>query len=137
MDIKTAFKRLFTRDKTQPIQSDGEDDLLYAGALTHPSTGLDINRIYRLFRAAEDGDIEAQSDLFTDMEERDGHLFSELSKRKRALLTLPFSVIPPADATEAEKKIAAEADGWIRHLPGLRELLMDMLDAIGHGFSCT
>ncbi|EDQ6166944.1 DUF935 domain-containing protein [Salmonella enterica subsp. enterica] len=137
MDIKTAFKRFFTRDKTQPTQSDGEDDLLYAGALTHPSTGLDVNRIYRLFRAAEDGDIEAQSDLFTDMEERDGHLFSELSKRKRALLTLPFSVTPPPDATEAEKKIAAEAERWIRYLPGFRALLMDMLDAIGHGFSCT
>lgn len=103
MDIKTAFKRFFTRDKTQGMQSAG-DDFLYGDTASHPSTGLDIQRVYALFSAAEQGDIQAQSDLFTDMEERDGHLFAELSKRKRALLTLPFSVKPPPDATEAEKK---------------------------------
>ncbi|OFC62574.1 DUF935 domain-containing protein [Candidatus Erwinia dacicola] len=135
MDIKTAFKRFFSRDNTQAMQSAG-DDFLYSDTVSHPSTGLDIQRVYALFSAAEQGDIQAQSDLFTDMEERDGHLFAELSKRKRALLTLPFSVKPPPDATEAEKKVAAEADWWLRHLPGFREMLMDMLDAIGHGFSC-
>ncbi|MGK0739539.1 DUF935 domain-containing protein [Yokenella regensburgei] len=135
MDIKTAFKRFFTRDKTQEMQSHS-DDFLYMDSAGHPSTGLDIQRVYHLFSAAEQGDIQAQSDLFTDMEERDGHLFAELSKRKRALLTLPFSVKPPPDATEAEKKVAADADWWFRQLPGFREMLMDMLDAIGHGFSC-
>lgn len=135
MDIKTAFKRFFNRDKTQDMQSSG-DDFLYMDSSDHPSTGLNIQRVYELFRAAEQGDIQAQSDLFTDMEERDGHLFAEMSKRKRALLTLPFTVKPPPDATEAEKKIAAEADWWLRQLPGFREMLMDMLDAIGHGFSC-
>ncbi|MGK0740256.1 DUF935 domain-containing protein, partial [Yokenella regensburgei] len=84
----TAFKRFFTRDKTQEMQSHS-DDFLYMDSAGHPSTGLDIQRVYHLFSAAEQGDIQAQSDLFTDMEERDGHLFAELSKRKRALLTLP------------------------------------------------
>ncbi|KNC91111.1 DUF935 domain-containing protein [Trabulsiella odontotermitis] len=136
MDIKGVFKRYFSRIKTEPMQSD-EDPYLYREFPEHPSTGLDIQRIYTLFQAAEQGDIQAQSDLFTDMEERDGHLFAEMSKRKRALLTLPFSVKAPPDATEAEKKIAAEADWWLHQLPGRREMLMDMLDAIGHGFSCT
>lgn len=135
MDIKGAMKRLFSSEKSQPMQSDG-DDFLYMDAPAHPSSGLDINRVYALFSAAEQGDIEAQSDLFSDMEERDGHLFAEMSKRKRALLTLPFKVAPPPDATEAEKKLAAEADWWLRNLPGLREMMMDMLDAIGHGFAC-
>lgn len=135
MDISGAFKRFFNRGKTEPMQSD-EDPYLYRDLPGHPSTGLNVNRVYALFSAAEQGDIQAQSDLFTDMEERDGHLFAELSKRKRALLTVPFSVKPPPDATEAEKKIAAEADWWLRHLPGFREMMMDMLDAVGRGFSC-
>jgi len=117
------------------MQSVG-DNFLYGDTATHPSAGLDIKRLYTLFSAAEQGDIQAQSDLFTDMEERDGHLFAELSKRKRALLTLPFSVKPPPDVTEAQKKVAAAADWWLRYSPGFREMLMDMLDAIGHGFSC-
>jgi Mu-like prophage protein gp29 len=135
MDLLSVFKRYFSRDKTDPMQSD-EDPFLYREFPDHPSTGLDIQRIYALFRSAEQGDIQAQSDLFTDMEERDGHLFAELSKRKRALLTLPFGVKAPPQASDAERKIAAEAEWWIRQLPGWRELLMDMLDAIGHGFSC-
>lgn len=135
MDIKGAVKRLFSSGQSRPMQGDG-DDYLYMGAPAHPSSGLDINRVYALFSAAEQGDIEAQSDLFSDMEERDGHLFAELSKRKRALLTLPFKVAPPPDASEAEKKLAAEADWWLRNLPGLREMMMDLLDAIGHGFAC-
>lgn len=135
MDFKVMFNRFFSRDKTQAMQSD-EDPYLYRDQPAHPSTGLDVNRVYALFSAAEQGDIQAQSDLFTDMEERDGHLFAELSKRKRALLTVPFSVKPPPDATDAEKKIAAEADWWLRHLPGFRAMMMDMLDAIGRGFSC-
>lgn len=135
MDIKTAFKNLFSSSKSQPMQSD-EEPYTYLGQPSHPSKGLDVNRVYALFSAAELGDIEAQSDLFSDMEERDGHLFAELSKRKRALLTLPFTVKAPPDATDAEKKLAAEADWWLRNLPGFRDMLMDMLDAIGHGFSC-
>ncbi|WP_158780717.1 DUF935 domain-containing protein [Pantoea sp. BAV 3049] len=135
MDIKGAFKRLFNGDKSRPMQSDG-DDFLYMDTPDHPSSGLDVNRVYALFSAAEQGDIQAQSDLFRDMEERDGHLFAEMAKRKRALLTLPFRVAPPPDATDAEKKVAAEADWWLRNLPGLREMMMDMLDAIGHGFAC-
>lgn len=102
MDIKTAFKNLFSSSKSEPMQSD-EDPYTYLGQPSHPSKGLDVNRVYALLSAAELGDIEAQSDLFSDMEERDGHLFAELSKRKRALLTLPFTVKAAPDATDAEK----------------------------------
>ncbi|MFN1149949.1 DUF935 domain-containing protein [Serratia liquefaciens] len=136
MNIKQAIKQLFQRDSLAPQQSD-EDPYLYQQTQSHPSIGLDVTRIYQLFTAAEQGNIEAQSDLFTDMEERDGHLFAELSKRKRALLTLPFTVKAPPGASEAEKQLAAQADAWIRNLPGFREMMMDMLDAIGHGFACV
>ena len=51
MDIKTAFKRFFTRDNTQTMQSAG-DDFLYGDIASHPSTGMDIQRVYALFSAA-------------------------------------------------------------------------------------
>ncbi|SQC93422.1 Mu-like prophage protein gp29 [Cedecea neteri] len=138
MDIKSLFKRLVGRgeDTAEPVQS-GDYPMLYLDHQGHPSTGLDVQKVYLCLKAAEDGDLVLQSDLFTDMEERDGHLFAELSKRKRALLTLPFAVKPPKDATEAEITLAAEAEGWIRNLPGFSEMLIDMLDAIGHGFACV
>lgn len=135
MDLKATFKRFFGESKKSPMQSD-EDAYLYQDQPSHPSEGLNIQRVYACLRAAEQGDIQAQSDLFTDMEERDGHIFAELSKRKRALLTLPWSIQPPPDATEAEQQLARKIEWQLSKLPGWRGMLMDMLDALGHGFSC-
>ncbi|MCP1065742.1 hypothetical protein M5G07_10680 [Serratia symbiotica] len=44
------------------------------------------------------------------MEERDGHLFAELSKLCRAVMPLNWSIIePPRNANDREKAMAAEA----------------------------
>ncbi len=102
----------------------------------HPSRGLTPPRLARILESAEQGDVIAQHDLFLDMEEKDGHIFAEMSKRKRALLTLDWSIEPPRNASAAEKKQAAYAEEVIRDLDNLEDLLLDMLDAIGHGFSC-
>lgn len=43
---------------------------------------------------AEQGNLQAQADLFCDMEERDGHIFSEITKRKQAVNGLPWGQLP-------------------------------------------
>lgn len=40
-----------------------------------------MQKLPRILEEAERGNLEAQSDLFCDMEERDGHLYAEMSKR--------------------------------------------------------
>ena len=50
----------------------------------HPSRGITPQRLARVMEEAEQGNLIAQSDLFMDMEEKDGHIMSEMSKRKRA-----------------------------------------------------
>ena len=67
----------------------------------HPSRGMTIRKLPRILEAAERGDLSAQADLFEDMVERDGHVFSEMAKRKNALLTLDWSVAPPENASAA------------------------------------
>lgn len=106
---------------------------IYAG---HPSRGLTPAKLARILQQAEQGDIMEQHDLFLDMEEKDGHIFSEMSKRKRALLTLEWTIQPPRNATTAEKKQAEYLEEALRDLDNFEDLLLDMLDAIGHGFSC-
>ncbi|WP_436882606.1 DUF935 domain-containing protein [Enterobacter asburiae] len=101
----------------------------------HPALGMNINRLYRIFAEAEQGNITRQSDFFSDMEERDGHMFAELSKRRRAVMPLEWNIVPPRNATEREKSMAASATEWFQDLPEFEALLFDMLDAIGHGFS--
>lgn len=102
----------------------------------HPSRGLTAAKLARILEEAERGDIRAQHELFMDMEEKDGHIFAEMSKRKRAILTLPWSVEPPDNASAEEEKTAVEVEAWMRSIPDFEDVLVDTLDAIGHAFSC-
>lgn len=101
----------------------------------HPSRGLTPQRLHRVLEDAEQGNLAAQADLFNDIEEKDSHIFAEMSKRKRALLTLDWSITPPRSASAAEKKQAEQLQEWLMDLPGLDDVLLDCLDGIGHGFA--
>lgn len=102
----------------------------------HPSRGLTPQKMARIFDDAELGNLSLQAELYEDMEEKDAHIYAEMSKRKRALLTLDWSIEPPRNATAAEKSEAAEVDEMIRELPNFEDVLLDMLNAIGHGYAC-
>lgn len=102
---------------------------------SHPVRGLTPSKLAAILEAAERGDLMAQADLGEDMEEKDGHIHAELGKRKRALLTLPWEIVPPRNASTQEKKDAAYAQEVIRDLPDFEDLLFDLLDAIGKGYS--
>lgn len=108
---------------------------LHQHGASHPSIGLTPGRLHQVLQAAEQGNLGAQADLFTDMEEKDAHIYAEMSKRKRALLTLDWSIEPPDNASAAEKKLAAQVKEWLTDLPDLEDIMLDALDAIGHGFA--
>lgn len=101
----------------------------------HPSRGLTPPRLARILEAAEAGDLTAQAELFMDMEEKDGHIFAEMSKRKRALLTLDWDVVAPRDACQAEQDDAAWLRDVLLDMDNFEDVLLDALDAIGHGFA--
>lgn len=101
----------------------------------HPSRRLTPDKLYRILEAAEQGYLLPQSDLFTDMEEKDAHIFSEMSKRKRVLLTLDWDVQPPRDATPAEKSLASWVRECLQDMTFFEDVILDCLDAIGHGFA--
>lgn len=103
----------------------------------HPSKGLTPQKLHQILEGAEDGDITAQSELFADMEEKDGHTFTEMSKRKRALTGLDWRVSAPKNADEAGRQLAEEVAGWLYGLPDFEVLLFDLLDALGHGFAAV
>ena len=101
----------------------------------HPARSLTPQRLYQILLDAEQGNLTAQADLFCDMEERDAHIYAEMSKRKRAILSLPWSIEPPRNADAAEKKLAEELADWVREIPDWEDVQLDALDAIGHGFA--
>lgn len=101
---------------------------------TYPSKGLTPERLARIFRAADDGDVLEQMELFEDMEEKDTHLFSQLQTRKLAVTGLDWEV-QPFSVSERDKQVADFVDSQLKSLENLDSILIDMLDAIGKGVS--
>ncbi len=88
-----------------------------------------------LYRA-DQGFLQAQHRVFSDMEERDPHLAAEMAKRKQAILNLDWQLVPPADATATEKANAEWAEEVVRNsIESFEDLLLAMMDAVGHGFA--
>lgn len=109
---------------------------LHAEYAEHPSSGLTPPRLASILQAAERGDIKSQCELFQDMEEKDAHLLAEMGKRRRALTTVDWAVLPPRDPSAAEQAEADWLNEVLQDLPDFEDLLFDLLDAIGKGFSC-
>ena len=103
---------------------------------SHPTRGLTPSRLAHILDAAENGDLTAQFELFEDMEEKDGHIASEMNKRRRACI-LEWEVVPPQKSpSAAEQKAAAQLDELLQEVPDFEDVLFDVTDAIGKGFAC-
>lgn len=98
--------------------------------------GLTPARAAAILAAADAGDITAQHRLFEDMLDRDAHLQCEFGKRAGAVITLDWSIEPPADASRAEKKAAAWVEDILRTVvDDLEDVMLAMMDGVGHGFA--
>ena len=103
---------------------------------TYPSQGLTPQKLTMLFKQADGGDIYRQAELFEEMEEKDTHLFSQLQTRKNAVLGLKYEALPYSDVAE-DKKIADFVNDVISGLNDFDDILLDLLDAVGKGYSMS
>jgi phage gp29-like protein len=104
--------------------------------LTPMLAGLTPARLARTLGDADQGNLVQQHRLFSDMEERDGHLRAEMDKRKNALVGVPWDVVPPRNASAAEKAAAQ----WVKEvlqdaIDPLEDLVLSVMDGVGHGFA--
>lgn len=102
----------------------------------HPTRGLTPAKLARLYEEAEQGDLTAQARLAEDMEEKDAHIFAELSKRRLALLTADWMLVPPAGASAAEKAECAALEAILREELDFDQLILDLGQAILPGYAC-
>jgi phage gp29-like protein len=101
----------------------------------HPSRGLTPAKLSRILEEAEQGDLISQARLGEDMEEKDAHLFAELSKRRRAIIGLDWNLKPHEDATQQEKQEVARIENIIRDMDW-ETVVYDAAAAILHSYSC-
>ncbi len=104
---------------------------------SYPSQGLTPVRLAGIFKEADQGDVTRQAELFEEMEEKDLHLGGILQTRKLAVTGLEWEVLPAADNDAEAKRIAAAAKEMIEYVENWDDALLDMLDAIGKGFSVS
>ncbi len=105
----------------------------YAGY--HPADGLTPDRLARLLRESIDGYPERYLELAEDMEERDPHYADVLGIRKRQVSGLDITVEAASD--DADDQRAADLVRAAVGTDTFADELIDVLDAIGKGFSAT
>jgi len=99
------------------------------------ASGLTPERMATILRNAVRGDHRFFLELAEEMEERDPHYFSVLSTRKRALSRLR-AVVEPASEKRVDKKIADAVRDLLGE-PQFRDMMRDLTDAYGKGYSCV
>lgn len=102
----------------------------------HPSRGLTPGRLAAILEEAERGDLARQAELGLDMEEKDGHIHAEMSKRRRALLGPEWTIAPPRNPSAAEQAVADNLAERIADIDDIEDLILNLADAIGHGYAC-
>lgn len=103
----------------------------------YPSNGLTPERLAKIFREADAGDVLRQAELFEEMEEKDPHLFSQLQTRKNAVTGLDYEIIPFDPDDPRDKEIAEFVESQIGGIESLEDVMLDLLDAIGKGFAVS
>ena len=136
MGFIDKVKNLLKGNETEPTQTD-EAQVTSSGRVLddHPSAKITPSKLKQILEDAENGDIQAQHQLFMDIEEQDSSIAANMMTRKRSVLTLDWRIVEPRNATPAEEKLQAEIDELFYQYPNLEDLFVDLMDAVGHGFS--
>ena len=119
----------------QTTAGGGLTPMLYLERWGNMTNRLTPSRLSSILQAADDGDITEQHVLFADMEDRCEHLAAEIGKRKRALLTLDWEILPGRAKDKRAEDVAAAVREQFDMLPTTSDLLLDLADGIGHGFA--
>jgi len=99
------------------------------------ASGLTPSRLASILMRANDGDIFDYLTLAEEMEEREPHYGSVLGTRKRAISGLDVTVEAASD--EARDQEIADAVRDLVNKPIFGEMLDDLLDGLGKGFSAV
>lgn len=124
------IKRKNTRPETREIAVATVRDKF----TSYPSNGLTPERLARILREADQGDIYRQAELFEEIEEKDPHLFSIMQTRKNTVMGLDWEILPYSDETR-DRQIAEFIGDILNNHQDFEDATQDLLDAIGKGVS--
>jgi len=100
----------------------------------YAAAGLTPRKLAAMFVSADGGDVRQQAELFEQIEERDGHLIGETSKRKNVILAVDFTVAPATDDAR-DARVADFVREFIDGVTDWEDCLVSLQDAVGKGYS--
>lgn len=126
--------------KSEPKEMQTADDRaqiagLYQHFSGHPSRGLTPSKLAGIMVEAERGNLVSQCELAEDMEEKDGHIFSELQKRRRALLGLDWQIVPPRNPSKAELSDVVMLTELMEDRTDIENIVFNMSDGVLKSFA--
>ena len=118
---------------TEPLAEGGMTGIrqTWAGSA---ASGLTPAKLASILRACDQGELREFLILAEEMEERDPHYISVLGTRKRAISGIMPQVEAASDSAR-DVEIAEAVREEIAEHPGFADLVEDLLDALGKGFS--
>ena len=122
-----------TQQLAQRLPEPGLTSVRNAWAPTVAS-GLTPSRLSSILLAANEGNLYDYLVLAEEMEERDPHYASVLGIRKRAISGVE-PIVTPASDSALDRKIADDVRENLAEHEGFSDLIENMLDALGKGFS--
>lgn len=96
--------------------------------------GLTPARLASVLKDADAGDIGRQAELFDTIEERDGHVIGETSKRRNVILDADF-VLEPASDDRRDVQVYEAVLEMMDDITDWPDVLVSMQDAVGKGFA--
>jgi phage gp29-like protein len=135
--VRELFNKMINKvvpRQSRPIMNEIAVQTVRDRYASYPSHGLTPERLTRIFKEADQGDVMRQSELFEEMEEKDLHLAGILQTRKLAVIGLEWEILP-VSTDKQDKVIAGAAREMIEYIENWENALLDILDAIGKGFS--
>lgn len=106
-------------------------------SVMHPSVGLTPERLASILREAEFGDPFLYLELAEEMEEKNLHYLAVLGTRKQAVAGLELIVRAASSSAEDQRAAATVRELLLGGALSIDSALVDILDAIGKGFSAT
>lgn len=124
MGFLDKVKNLLKGNETEPTQTD-EAEVTASGRVLddHPSAKITPSKLKQILEDAENGDIQAQHQLFMDIEEQDSSIAANMMTRKRSVLTLDWRIVEPRNATPAEENCKQKLMSYFINIPILKTCL--------------
>lgn len=132
--IYDQFMRLLKRPEKRPDRNPMPAAPLTDGFRDYVADGLTPERLAELLKEADAGEISRQAELFDQIEERDGHITGDMSKRRNVILDADF-VLEPASDDKRDQAVAEAVNEYLDGITNWPDILVSLQDAVGKGYA--